>query len=312
MMKKIVTICIWVIMVMMTVPVFAADMVFINDDFENSQTTHWIDNTGRGIKTIEADNASGNKYIAFNTNGTQYYNFQGKNIYSTGVLYSEFDIKFPSGNMELQIRESRDVSASGFTMAGRIRKVSNCLQYCTDSGFQYFFDNNSQWLRLNDTTKWYSIRISMDIENQTYSVYLFDKTTNNLISSVENAAFVGSCQYINYFAFSSTEQICIDNVDIREVDIKSIRITGPIYPKIPQSGSNNYNYAAKIITNNASIIPLNNVFWTIKTPKAGVSIDNDTGTMTVTNQASPGPIIIGAVKKYQPSIKTTFLIDLER
>lgn len=311
-MKKIVALCICIMMVAITVQVFAADTVFINDDFENSQTTNWTDNTGRGVKTIETDSMSGNKYIAFNTNSTQYYNFQGKNIYSTGILYSEFDIIFSSGNMELQLRESRDVSAGGFTMAGRIRKVSNCLQYCTDGGFQYFFDSNGQWLRLNDTTKWYSIKMSMDIEHQKYSIYLFDKTTDALISSVENVNFVGTCQYINYFAFSSTEQICIDNVDIREIDISFIKITGPIYPKIPQNGSNDYSYTARIVTNSASIIPLNDVFWAIKTPKNGVSINNDTGVMTVTNQAIPGPVIIEAVNKYQPSIKTTFLIDIER
>ena len=46
---------------MMTSHVFAQDTVFIDDNFEASSTENWIDNTGRGIKSVEGD--IWNKYM---------------------------------------------------------------------------------------------------------------------------------------------------------------------------------------------------------------------------------------------------------
>lgn len=121
MIKKLISVIIISIMtITISVQVFAADTVFINDNFENQSTSNWSDNTGRGVKNIEVNN--GNKNLAFTSNGSSYYNFQAKDVYSTGALYAEFDIKFTSNNMELQLRESRDNSSAGFTMAARLEK----------------------------------------------------------------------------------------------------------------------------------------------------------------------------------------------
>ena len=49
------------ITMMMTSHVFAQDTVFIDDNFEASSTENWIDNTGRGIKSVEGD--IWNKYM---------------------------------------------------------------------------------------------------------------------------------------------------------------------------------------------------------------------------------------------------------
>lgn len=59
---------------------------------------------------------------------SSFYNFQARDIYSTGVLYCEFDIKFTSAAMQIQTRESRDISAQGFTMAGRLRKTADLFR----------------------------------------------------------------------------------------------------------------------------------------------------------------------------------------
>ena len=50
-----------IITMMMTSHVFAQDTVFIDDNFEASSTENWIDNTGRGIKSVEGD--IWNKYM---------------------------------------------------------------------------------------------------------------------------------------------------------------------------------------------------------------------------------------------------------
>ena len=56
MVKKIISLIIMItITMMMTSHVFAQDTVFIDDNFEASSTENWIDNTGRGIKSVEGD-----------------------------------------------------------------------------------------------------------------------------------------------------------------------------------------------------------------------------------------------------------------
>ena len=95
MVKKIISLIIMItITMMMTSHVFAQDTVFIDDNFEASSTENWIDNTGRGIKSVEGD--IWNKYMVLTHKDSSFYNFQARDIYSTGVLYCEFDIKFTS------------------------------------------------------------------------------------------------------------------------------------------------------------------------------------------------------------------------
>ena len=53
----------------------------------------------------------------------------------------------------------------------------------------------------------------------------------------------GKCDYINYFAFSSSDKLCVDNVKIEEIDTDSIRIAGAFYPQITKNASKNYTYS---------------------------------------------------------------------
>ena len=86
MVKKIISLIIMItITMMMTSHVFAQDTVFIDDNFEASSTENWIDNTGRGIKSVEGD--IWNKYMVLTHKDSSFYNFQARDIYSTGVLY---------------------------------------------------------------------------------------------------------------------------------------------------------------------------------------------------------------------------------
>ena len=75
MVKKIISLIIMItITMMMTSHVFAQDTVFIDDNFEASSTENWIDNTGRGIKSVEGD--IWNKYMVLTHKDSSFYNFQ--------------------------------------------------------------------------------------------------------------------------------------------------------------------------------------------------------------------------------------------
>lgn len=163
---------------------------------------------------------------------SSYFNYQANNIYSTRRLYCSADIKFDSGDSEIQVRESRDVSASGFTMAGRLRKRLGYLEYFTNGKYEKMNDSNGNWIKLSDVSKWYTIRMVLDIKTNKYSIYVIDRQAQSVLTKVENVDFYGECQYINYFAFSSSSKLCVDNVRIEEVEVKKIGVEGEVYPKI--------------------------------------------------------------------------------
>ncbi len=312
MVKKIFSIIVsCVLFICCAVSVFAEDIIFINDDFENMSTDNWWDNTGRGEKSTSG--SWYNRYMVLKSNSDSFFNFQAKDVYSTGLLYAEFDIKFTENNMEIQLRESRDVSATGFTMAGRIRKTAYYLEYFSNGNYYKMPEADSdEWFILNDVSKWYTIKIAMDIEQNKYSVYILDKSTQRLLSKIENVDFYGECEYVNYFAFSSENELYIDNVDIRQLDVDNLKISGSIYPSIPRHGTQRYTYNAYSLRDNGTSMDVDDVNWSILIPKTGVSINENTGVLTVTSEASPGPIMICVEKKYQTFLNSTYLIDLER
>ena len=312
MVKKIISLIIMItITMMMTSHVFAQDTVFIDDNFEASSTENWIDNTGRGIKSVEGD--IWNKYMVLTHKDSSFYNFQARDIYSTGVLYCEFDIKFTSAAMQIQTRESRDISAQGFTMAGRLRKTADYLEYYSKGDFHIMYKADKKgWFTLSDISKWYTIKMALNVNTQKYSIYVIDRDTNDLLAQVENADFAGECNYINYFAFSSEDKLCIDNVRITNVDIENLYISGEVYPQIPNSGSVTYNYFAKAATKNNGTEIRTDVHWSLKTPKRGVSLDSNTGELKVTSWAEPGPILIYVEKDNLNFFNSTYLIDLEQ
>ena len=142
------------------------------------------------------------------------------------------------------------------------------------------------WFTLSDISKWYTIKMALNVNTQKYSIYVIDRDTNDLLAQVENADFAGECNYINYFAFSSEDKLCIDNVRITNVDIENLYISG-----------------TEIRTD---------VHWSLKTPKRGVSIDSNTGELKVTSWAEPGPILIYVEKDNLNFFNSTYLIDLEQ
>ena len=101
--KRIATIIFTVIsfVIISSYSVYAENVVFINDNFENLSTSNWIDNTGRGTKTVE-QNEDG-KYMVLNSTSS-YFNYQANNIYSTRRLYCSADIKLDSVDSEIQVR----------------------------------------------------------------------------------------------------------------------------------------------------------------------------------------------------------------
>ena len=44
----------------------------------------------------------------------------------------------------------------------------------------------------------------------------------------------------------------------------------------------------------------------------GVSIDKDTGILSISKDVKPGSVIVSALRKYYPWIKSAYLVDIDR
>lgn len=290
----------------------SADRVKIDDDFEDGDTSNWLDGFRPhyvyGNKTIESE-TNGNNYVAFTpVDSSQYYIFEASDVYSTEVLCSEFDIKFPSGNMEIQARDTDSNLSVDFNMAGRIRKFAYYLQYYSNGEWKYMLDNTNNWLQINNTSKWYTMRITFDVRTNKYNIYLEDRDSGDVISSVTSADFGETSTKISYYAFSSTEKVCLDNVKIFSTSI-SDKVNGHTYIRIPKMGNRQYRY---FNINSLSDKAWSADQWSISSTTQGVTIDADTGILTLTPEAKPGSAIITVYRKYYPWIKATYFIDIDR
>ena len=283
--------------------------IFVNDDFENSDISNWLDgfrpHATYGNKTIKQD--ENGKYLSFTpVDSSQYYIFEAKDVYSTEILYSQFDIKFPSTNMELQARQTTSNLDVNFNMAARIRKTAYYLEYYSNGKWYKFNNEMGGWLQLKNVSKWYRMYITMNIKANTYNIYLIDKDSNSVISKAENISFGEHCTYISYYAFSSKEEMCIDNVSIGNVN-STININGRYYVQIPLKDVCQYRYRVAV----GDYDWADDVVWSVNDIN-GVSIDNSTGMLEVSHDAKPGPVLISAYKKYYPWVRTTFYIDLRK
>lgn len=308
--KKIFFTLILIIALMLSPVVYAGNKLFVDDEFNNADSLeHWEDNTNRGIKELVVE--GGNSYMKMSA-VSSFFNYQANDIYSMNRLYCSFDVKFTNNNMEVQLRESKDISASGFTIAGRIRKNAGYIEYFSDGKYSKLCDLSGKWLKLNDTSQWYTIKMICDIPKNTYSIYLSNSNTGKIIGQVENVQFFGKCNYINYFAFSSTDTLCVDNVRIEEIDVDNINIKGEYYPKI--SNTSNLSYTYKVLAkdeNNKDFI-VEGVKWSLNRKIEGVTINSTTGELTIENNAKPGIFLIYAENIIYSDIKKSFLIDIER
>lgn len=196
-------------------------------------------------------------------------------------------------------------------MAGRLRKRLGYLEYFTNGKYEKMNDSNGNWIKLSDVSKWYTIRMVLDIKTNKYSIYVIDRQTQSVLTKVENVDFYGECQYINYFAFSSSSKLCVDNVRIEEVEVKKIGVEGEVYPKITNTNST-YLYKVKAVDDNNTEFIVDDVKWSISKNKTGISIDEKTGLLTVAPNAKPGPVLIKAENLKYSTKSFFFLIDIER
>lgn len=190
--------------------VSGTDYSIFDNTFEDGDSSAWKDTTGRGAKAIKQEE-SGNSYLEMTCTGNQYYNFRclDKNI--SGKIVFETDIKFTENDMELQMRDVINNGAQGFTMAARIKKYAYYIQYFSDGSYQKLLTPSGSWLQLKDVSKWYTLKMELDTDSNTQSIYLSERDTGTVVGLAENIPLNSPVHKINSVALSSTDTLCIDN-----------------------------------------------------------------------------------------------------
>ena len=93
------------------------------------------------------------------------------------------------------------------------------LQYGTNGGRRTFFDENEQYI--NPIDRWLHIRIIANISENNdeakQTIYVTDRNTGELISTVENKALASDVSYCNMITIGGSSEVDIDNIIVRDV-----------------------------------------------------------------------------------------------
>ena len=199
---------------------------YFNMDFENGvNASDWINN-GRGVISSSSDdnntymqinyvNESGDKPNYFEiSNPTNWYY---SNTKISGLTEMSFDVKFGGIDGDIYLKQ-RAEDINKIVLRICCKEVVR-LQYGTNGGRRTFFDENEQYI--NPIDRWLHIRIIANISENNdeakQTIYVTDRNTGELISTVENKALASDVSYCNMITIGGSSEVDIDNIIVRDV-----------------------------------------------------------------------------------------------
>lgn len=273
----------------------------VNDTFSTTSTSGWSGNGNQSFSFQTESN--GNQYMQIdyqNNNSINYY----EAIRDCGTFYNDvvlsFDVKFSSNSKDNIFLRAR---ASGVNDPGiRICKEWGNLSYYSE-GVSKSLTNSS----ISSST-WYTFVIKLSMSNGgSQSITVKQRGSNTVLGHAENVPLNIDVSYVNQFVMGSDGTMCLDNLKIYQPSIQSVNITGESYPSIGSS----YVYSAKIVDSNG-VEYASPIKWSLKEAVSGISIDEDTGRLTVSSTAGVRRVVIVATEKNNTNKKGYFLVDIEK
>lgn len=288
---------------------YSKDIKFINPDTFN--LSEWNDTTGRGTSSMSEDGL----YMVFDSSVTddsipsyyEYkYNLQNKKL--QGRFGLDFDIKFSQDNMELQLREVRNNSATGYTMGSRLRKNGKYIEYFSEGQTVKLLNTDGSWLTVEDIDKIYHIKLLLNTDKNTQSLYLYEKTSNTLLGKVENIPLYAPVEYINSIGFSSSNTLLVGkSIMGTQFGLQSIEIEGVLNP-ISVGSSTQYQVSG--IGELGDKCMNVDCIWSIEPPIDGIEINSDTGELTISDIVIVDRFTIKAVNKRDVKMYDTYIVEL--
>lgn len=273
----------------------------VDDTFNTASSSGWSGN-GNQVFSFPTE-ADGNQYMQIdyeNNNSINYY----EAVRECGTFYKDvvlsFDVKFSSNSKDNIFLRQRATGVNDYAI--RICKEWNNLYYYSN-GVSYSLINSSIF-----SGTWYTFVIKLSMESGgSQSITVKPRGSNTVLGHVENVPLNIAVSYVNQFVMGSDGTMCVDNLKIYQPTIQSVNITGESYPSI----GGNYVYSAKIV-DSKGVEYASPIKWSLKEAVDGVSINADTGKLTVSSTASVRRAVIVATEKNNTSSKAYYLVDIEK
>lgn len=271
------------------------------EEYDTTSTANWSGN-GNQIFDFRSEE-NGNQYMTVSyqsNNAINYYEVWRDFDSLSGDVVLTFDIKFSDHMTDNIFLRKR---ASGVWDAGvRIFKDWTHINYYSNGIMYRLIQSDISY------SKWYTFEISMSTLNGgTQSIVAKERDSGAIVGHVDNIPLNIAVDSVNQFVLGSDGIMCLDNLRIYKPNIQTIAVTGESYPVIGRS----YTYSAKAKDSNGLEfnVPIQ---WSLKDMVEGVSIDADTGVLTIASTANVGRAVIVATDKNNTSKKAYYLIDIER
>lgn len=288
----------------------------VQEDFENVTQSNWTDiYKTRAVQSIQEQD--GNKYLQIDyttEEGTpSYYDVTPASAQTTtGVIQADFDINFPetstARNGQIQIKSRTGQGSSQTQIASRLVKNYYYLEYGEASTLKTLEKPTGGYFKIVADT-WYKVKMIVNLDEHWQSIYIFDRTGEQLLALLEHAALNVELDQINMVTFSGSTTLKLDNVDIGNVTTESGFIYGAPYAQRPKTGTSEYTYHLLGQTYDGKITaPDEAPQWSLETPAEGVSIDASTGKLTLEPLAPLKKVIIKAAAGQQ---EYRFAVDIK-
>lgn len=281
-------------------------------DFEQSGLEQFKYSQGSGVNVVTS---GGNKYMNISPE------IDGM-LAVVGYEFSPQTGKPVEISYDFKINEYMN---NGTTIASISQDIDKFLQIeVKDNSFVYessegVFEKLTESCTVN---KWYNLRLSIDFDNNTYSVFIDD--TCVLSSQVSLASYSYASKTVKlYLSSKYTPGMGIDNFSINQVNaISRVSITGEKSLKLMEGFSHNEEYTVKTFDDTNTEIQGGPYDCLVKPEGMGVSasVENNTVSVDFSETAPSGEytlyVIEGTyvtstkiiVERYVPEIKTINII----
>ncbi|WP_442603636.1 collagenase [Paenibacillus sp. KN14-4R] len=131
--------------------------------------------------------------------------------------------------------------------------------------------------------------------------------------TIANTATAGTFQLVATSASNSNVHASKTVTLTKEVPssiVTNVTVTGQSQLTIPESGSINADYTAQVLDQYGAVMPGETVIWSLQGAGSGISVDQSTGRVTVTNKAKASTIKLVATSQHNQDIRFEFAIKL--
>ena len=293
-----------------TYSVFGED-VNLSYDFENGNLPGWYALYGNADQTIEEEE-NGNKYLKISYNGEEnrgrdYYDVKVKDIYLSGIVQIDYDIMYTENetekNGDMQVKHRTGPGKSETTFIARVGKNMKYFRLNEQNGmYGPVRDLNGEVLEIVPG-HWYSMKFILDLKQDRQILYVFDRDSGEILSYGSWKNTITPDITPNMITFSSGTDMCLDNVRIYKTSCDSGRILGA--PYLSSGTQTKYYYMGTTEYGDITAPKDIPVTWSLEMPISGVTVDSETGTVTVSDNPEPGPVVLMSEQAAEDEIITT-------